>query len=199
MTPFPPSRTRELGFRRICSSEGDGTSPPAFTLPGQPPPPPTDSLQPKALESRPDVQPGLPHAAANTSQTLRAPAGANSWFASCPGAPGHPRAKPGTKSCREPPRGPWVRAGGRKVLPHLPDVAHPKTKSPFLVLTMRFPFLKPSPRALSGSNSRNPDDLLSQILFGCCYKDWQLPKSCPTQGPEAGATSATQATLKLYN
>lgn len=87
---------------------------------------------------------------------------------------------------------------GKEAAPQLPDSAHPKTKSPFLVLKMRFSFLKPSPQAGSGSNSENPDDLLFQIHFQGCHKDWQLPESCPTQGPEAGTTSATRAMSPLH-
>lgn len=34
-------------------------------------------------------------------------------------------------------------------------------------------------------------DLLFQIHFQGCYKDWLFPKSCPTQGPGAGTTRAT--------
>lgn len=128
---FLSSCVTELGFGWFpCSSEGDGISPSAFTLPGQPLPPPTDSLQPKALQAGPDVQPGAPQAAASTSHTLKAPAGASSWFSSCPGAPGYPRAKSSTKSCKEPPQGPWI-SWGRKLLLSCLMWLIPKLKAPF--------------------------------------------------------------------
>lgn len=96
----------------------------------------------RPLEARPDVQPRLPQAAANTSHTLKAPAGANSWFSSCPRGLAYPSAKSSTKSCKEPPQDQL----GKEAAPHLPDTAHPKTKSPFSSPKNKTPLPKTFPK-----------------------------------------------------
>lgn len=119
--PHPISKSWDLGYFPASPPQPSLFLASLFLLPLIP-------VSQRPLESRPDVQPGLPQAAANTSHTLKAPAGANSWFSSCPGAPGYPCAKSSTKSCKEPPtRISW----GRKLLLTCPTWHIPKLKAPF--------------------------------------------------------------------
>lgn len=139
--PHPPSESWDLGG--LPAAQGVMASSPQpslflaslFLLPLIP-------FSQRPLEARPDVQPGLPQAAANISHTLEAPAGANSWFSSCPGAPGYPCAKSSTKSCKGPPQDQL----GKEVAPHLPDMTHPKTKSPSSSPKNKIPLPKTFPK-----------------------------------------------------